>query len=99
MAADGGLDRAGGEVLTVDAQPVRRASREEQEALVVDVAEVARPVPAAPQRRLGRFGVVVVALERTRTGGVDDLPDALVCVDERSVRADASGRQLVAFRI
>ena len=80
MRAQRGLDRPGREVLAVDPDPVRGAAGEVEVAVLVDVAEVAGPVPAEAGRLLGRLGVVVVALERTDARGVDDLADALVRV-------------------
>ena len=74
------LDRAGGEVLAVDADPVGVATGEVEVAVGVLVAEVAGPVPAEARRRRGRVGVVVVALERTDALRVDDLADALLGV-------------------
>src|SRR5205823_1587424 len=68
VPADGGLDRAGGEVLAVDSEPVRGSTREVEEAILVDVPEVTRPVPAAPERRVGGFRVVVIALEGAGPG-------------------------------
>ena len=63
MAADDRLDRCGGEVLTVDAQPLVRPAGEVQPAVGVSVGEVAGPVPAVAEAGLRGFLVLVVALE------------------------------------
>ena len=84
----------GREVLAVDADPVGVAPGEVQVSVVVEVPEVAGPVPAEAERPLVRLGVVVVALERPGAGGVDDLADALVGVERagRSSSKRARGR-------
>src|ERR1019366_7115136 len=76
IAGDGCLDRLGGEVLPVDAEPVGVAAREVEVAVVVEVAEIAGPVPAETQRAFIGFRVVVVTLEGSGASGVHDLPDA-----------------------
>src|SRR5437870_851177 len=91
------LDRPGREVLAVDAQPVGVASREVQIAVVVQVSEVAGPVPAETKRPLVRLGVVVVALEGAGAGGVDDLADAVVGVEEAAVAVEAGARPFLAI--
>src|SRR5207237_9118494 len=53
----------GGEVLAVDAQPVRGAPREVEPPVLVPVGQVARPVPAVAQPGPVRLLVVVVALK------------------------------------
>ena len=69
-------------VLAVDAHPVAGSAREVEPSVDVLVGEVARPVHAVAQPfRRGR-GVVVVAGEHARAGGVDDLADRVVGVDE-----------------
>ena len=88
-------DGLGREVLAVDADPVGVAAGEVEVAVVVEVPEVAGPVPAEAEWPLVGLGVVVVALERSGAGGVDDLAHALVRVQEhalgrRSGPADSS---------
>lgn len=63
MAQEDAFDRCGREVLAVHAQPVAPAAGVVEEPVGVEVAEVARPVPAVahPLRRRGL--VVVVARE------------------------------------
>ena len=53
VAGDDRLDRAGGEVLAVDPQPVVRPAGEEQPAVGVAVGEVARPVGAVAEALAG----------------------------------------------
>ena len=65
-AADDALDWRGREVLTVDAQPVVVASGEVEPPVGVEVAEVARPIPAVASPQGFRFLVLVVALEARR---------------------------------
>ena len=88
VAGDDRLDRRGGEVLAVDAQPLVRPAGEVEPAVGVAVGEVARPVPAVAEARLGRLLVLVVALEPARRLGLDDLADRLV-----EVRRPAVGRR------
>ena len=75
MAAEDALDRRGREVLAVDADPVGGAAGEVEDAVVVAVAEVARPVPAVATALGGRLGVVVVALEHEPRVAPHDLAD------------------------
>src|SRR5207247_3901003 len=65
-------------------------------ATVVEVAEVAAPVPAVARAPGIGLVVVVIALERPCTRGVHDLADALLCIEERSIAIEARGRALVA---
>ena len=81
IPADDALDGAGREVLAVDPEPVVVAAREPQPSVVVDVAEVARPVPAVARALAHRFVVLVVTLEQGRRG-VHDLADAFVGVEQ-----------------
>ena len=96
MARDDRLDRAGGEVLRIDAQPVSRPAGEVEEPVGVDVAEVPRPVPAAAQALL--LGVVapVVALEAAATAAVDHLADGGPCVEEAPLVVELRRRALLA---
>ena len=85
MESDGFLDRTRGEVLTVDADPIGLPAREVEVPVGVDVAEVAGPVPAVAGGLLGGRRVVVVALERTDAGRVDDLADGRLGIDQATV--------------
>ncbi len=64
------LHRPGREVLAVDAQPLVRASGEEEPAVGVAVRQVARPVDAVADLGRRRLLVAVVALERVTGCGV-----------------------------
>src|ERR1019366_3248561 len=68
---------SGGEILPVDAQPVRRPAGGVEKPRLVAVAEVTGPEPTPP----GPFGVGlfvgVVALEAPGAIAADDLPDGL----------------------
>ena len=97
MLAQRRLDRPGREVLAVDTQPVGVAPCEVQVAVVVQVPEVAGPVPPETKRPLVRLGVVVVALEGAGAGGVDDLADAVVGVEEAAVAIEAGARPFLAI--
>src|SRR4030095_7024115 len=76
------LDRTGEEILAADAQPFGVASGEIDVAVGVHVAEVAGVEPAVAHALLRRFLVLVVALEEGAPGGVDDLVDRLVGVEQ-----------------
>src|SRR5207249_8666522 len=92
------LDGGGAEVLAVHAQPLRRAAREVDKALLVLVGEVTAPVHAAPHA-LGVGGlVVVVALEQAGTGGVHQLTHGLVEVDHATLVVEPGGRHGLAGR-
>ena len=99
MAGDHRVDRTGGEVLAVDPQPVGGAAREVDPAVGIDVTEVAAPVPAAARRRSHGLFVLVVALERADTGGVDDLAHAHICVDEPAVGVELGDGHRLAVRV
>src|SRR5205085_6383228 len=73
------------EVLAVHAQPVAGTAREPEVAVLVAVAEVARPVPAVADTLGIGLGVVVVALEAAGAGLVHDLADGFLGVEQPSV--------------
>src|SRR5581483_8367160 len=71
------------------AHPVRRAPGEIEVAVFVGVGEVAAPVPPVAGGSGVRLGVVVVTLERPDARGVDDLPDALLRVEQPPGRVES----------
>src|SRR6202034_3546838 len=85
-----------GEVLGVDPQPVPGPPGEVEEPVRVDVAEVARPVPAAAQALLLGVGALVVALETAASAAVDDLADGLACVEQPPLAVELRRRALLA---
>ena len=99
VQADGVGDGAGREVLAVDPDPLGRAAGEVEVAVLVEVAEVAGPVPPVAGGRSGGLRVVVVALEGPGAGGVDDLAHALVRVEQRARRrrSSAGGHSLAVL--
>src|ERR1700722_13939787 len=96
MARNDGLDRAGGEVLRVDAPPVTVPAGEVEEAVGVDVAEVARPVPALAQSFLLGIRPLVVPLEAAPAAAVDDLADGCPCVEEAPLGVELRPRALLS---
>jgi len=71
------LDRRGREVLAVDADPIRSATREIEDAVRVAISEVARPVPTlAPAFGFG-FRIAVVPLETQSRVASNDFADGI----------------------
>src|SRR5262249_22651831 len=92
VPAQDAFGQQGGGVLPVDTDPVPAAPGEVEVPGLVDVSEVAGPVPAVVDA-LGVGGVVlVVALEAGGALGVDDLPAGLLGVAHPAVLVEARGR-------
>src|SRR3984893_1580430 len=96
MAADDPLDRRGGEVLPVDAQPLVVPTGEVEPARLVSVREVAGPVVAVTYPRRVGLVVVPVALEAHGPQLVDQLADGLVGVQQVALRVELRDRALLA---
>ena len=90
------LDHQGRGVLTVDPDPVALASREVDEAGLVDVAEIACPVPTVANLLGDRVFVLVVPLELLRSGLVDHLADGFVGVQHVTVLVENCAGSLFA---
>src|SRR4029079_7734334 len=97
MTGHSRFDGAGREVLAVDPDPLGGASGEVEVALLVEVTQCATPVPAVARAPGVGLVVVVVALERPRSGSVHDLAHALLRVDELAVSIETGSRTGVAL--
>src|SRR5260370_8169997 len=74
IARDDALDRSGGEVLAVDAQPLVVAAGEVEPAVRVAGAEIARPIPTLAAALCVGFFVLVLPLETARRSPFDSSP-------------------------
>src|SRR5690606_40414923 len=82
------LDLNDGEILSIDPQPLRIASGEVEEAMLVAVAEIAAPIGAVADATALRLCVVPVALEERAALEVHDLADRLAAVQQNAVRVE-----------
>ena len=72
------------------------APGEEERAVVAAVAEIAGPVPTVAAPLGGRFGVLVVALERAQPVAPDDLADGFGRIEQDAVVVEARPLAFVA---
>src|SRR5258708_19242394 len=96
MTPDDGLHGSGGEILTVDPQPLVGPAGEVQPAVVVAVGEIAGPVAAITEAGAGRLLIAVITLESACGLGLDDLANRLLETRRASVGAEGNWRALLA---
>src|SRR5271156_2570678 len=88
------FNRSGRHVLPVDAHPIGSSARQIDPALLVPVGQIARPVEAVPHPFGVRLRVVVIPGEIASAGGVYELADRLVGVQQPAGLVEACRRAL-----